>query len=139
MAKCDMDSFSNLFAAYPDNKFLVTVLSRENQHELCVLARKFKNLHPFWCWWFTNVPYLINEMTRMRFELLGLSVTPQHSDARVIDHIIYKWGHSRKIIAEVLCDKYVDLAHSGWHVTDQEMQRDVEQLFGGAFKEFCAR
>ncbi len=56
----------NLCAANPDNKFLTTVLARENHHELCVLTRKFRNLHPFGCWWFTNVPYLIDELTRMR-------------------------------------------------------------------------
>ncbi len=28
--------------AIPINKFLVTMLSRENQHELCVTARKFR-------------------------------------------------------------------------------------------------
>jgi len=89
------------------------VLARENQHELCVLARKFRNLHIFGCWWFTNVPEIINEMTRMRLELIGLSVTPQHSDARVLDQIIYKWTHSRRIIAQVLVEKYADLAQTG--------------------------
>jgi hypothetical protein len=31
------------------------MLSRENQHELCVVARKFRNVHIFGCWWFTNI------------------------------------------------------------------------------------
>ena len=48
--------WSNLCAAFPENRFLATVLARENQHELCVLARKFRNLHIFGCWWFTNIP-----------------------------------------------------------------------------------
>ena len=39
-----------------DNRFLVSLLSRENQHELCVYARKFANLMPFGCWWFLNNP-----------------------------------------------------------------------------------
>ncbi len=72
---------------FPDTKFIATVLARENQHELCVLARKFRNLHIFGCWWFLNNPSLIDEMTRMRLELLGLSFTPQHSDARVLDQL----------------------------------------------------
>jgi hypothetical protein len=130
-------TIQNLCAQYPDNKFLTTVLARENQHELCVLARKFRNLHIFGCWWFTNVPEIINEMTRMRIELIGLSVTPQHSDARVLDQIIYKWQHSRRIIASVLVDKYADLARTGWHFTRAEVERDVQDLFGGAFDRFC--
>ena len=133
----NLETIQNLCAQFPDNKFLTTVLARENQHELCVLARKFRNLHIFGCWWFTNVPLIINEMTRMRLELVGLSITPQHSDARVLDQIIYKWTHSRRIIAQVLVEKYADLAQTGWHVTREEVQRDVKDLFGGAFERFC--
>ena len=134
----NLGALENLCARFPENKFLTTVLARENQHELCVLARKFRNLHIFGCWWFTNVPSVINEMTRMRLELIGLSVTPQHSDARVLDQIIYKWQHSRGIIADVLAEKYTDLAKTGWEPSTAEIQRDVKNLFGGAFDRFCA-
>jgi hypothetical protein len=130
-------TIQNLCAQYPDNKFLTTVLARENQHELCVLARKFRNLHIFGCWWFTNVPEIINEMTRMRIELIGLSVTPQHSDARVLDQLIYKWQHSRRILGQVLADKYTDLAATGWRCTEDEIRRDVQALLGGAYESFC--
>lgn len=133
----NMQAFNALFAKYPHNKFLITMLSRENQHELCVAARKLRNLHIFGCWWFTNVPYIIEEMTRMRLELVGLSMTPQHSDARVLDQIIYKWRHSKEIIGEVLAEKYEQLAVTGWEPTRTEIERDVQDLFGGAFKKFC--
>ena len=137
VGRCDTGTFENLIAAHPDNKFLITALSRENQYEFCVAARKFRNLHIFGCWWFTNVPHLIEEITRMRLELVGLSITPQHSDARVLDQIIYKWEHSRRIISGVLADKYLDLARTGWETTATEIQRDVNDLFGGAFERFC--
>ena len=133
----DLGFLKNLCAGFPGNKFAATVLARENQHELCVLARKFRNLHIFGCWWFTNVPHLIDEITRLRIELVGLSVTPQHSDARVLDQLIYKWTHSRAVIGGVLAEKYRDLAATGWVVTPQEIQRDVRNLFGGAFETFC--
>lgn len=133
----DLGAMRNLCAGFPENKFMTTVLARENQHELCVLGRKFRNLHIFGCWWFTNIPFLIEEITRMRLELIGLSVTPQHSDARVLDQIIYKWNHSRGIIARVLAEKYCDIAEAGWIVSDDEIQRDVRDLFGGAFESFC--
>jgi hypothetical protein len=132
-----LSALENLCAAFPNNKFLVTVLARENQHELCVIARKFPNLHIFGCWWFTNVPYVIEEITRLRLELLGLSFTPQHSDARVLDQLIYKWKHSRRIIRDVLVDKYRALSETGWVVSREEIERDVKNLFGGAFEKFC--
>jgi len=136
VGRSSIEVIEHLCANYPDAKFLVTMLSRENQHELCVAARKFRNLHVFGCWWFLNNPSLINEITRMRLELLGLSVTPQHSDARVLDQLIYKWAHSRAIISEVLADKYIDLAAAGWRATEDEIRRDVADLFGGNFWNF---
>jgi hypothetical protein len=134
----DLTAIQNLCAGFPANKFMTTVLARENQHELCVLARKFRNLHIFGCWWFTNVPHLIDEMTRLRVELLGLSFSPQHSDARVLDQIVYKWRHSREVIARVLSEHYSALAQTGWQVTHAEIERDVQDLYGGAFHRFCA-
>jgi hypothetical protein len=128
----------NLCGGYPDNKFMATILARENQHEACVLARKFRNLHLFGCWWFTNIPTLVDEMTRLRVELLGLSFTPQHSDARVLEQLIYKWHHSRLIIASVLEENYSALAQTGWEITRAEIERDVNELFGGGFERFCS-
>src|SRR5215813_8662040 len=37
----NLQALQNLCAGFPENKFMATVLARENQHELCVLARKF--------------------------------------------------------------------------------------------------
>jgi hypothetical protein len=134
----NLTALQNLCAANPQNKFLCTILARENQHELCVLARKFRNLHIFGCWWFTNIPYLVDEITRMRLELLGLSFTAQHSDARVLDQIIYKWDHSRTVIARVLMEKYEEIEQPGWNPTTEEIRRDIEALFGGSYREFRA-
>jgi hypothetical protein len=128
-----------LCAKFPKNKFMLTMLARENQHAACVAARKFRNLHLFGCWWFVNNPSIIREMTEQRVELLGLSFTPQHSDARVLDQVLYKWTHSRKVIGDVLAQKYEDLAATGWTPTDREIQRDVEGLFGGNFRDFLKR
>jgi len=139
IGKPSLIGLENLCSGHPDNKFLCTVLSRESQHELCVIARKFRNLHVFGCWWFTNIPNVIEEMTRMRLDLIGLSFTAQHSDARVLDQIIYKWDHSREIIDGVLSEKYLNLAATGWEPSEEEIQRDVERLFGGSFRRFLGR
>lgn len=137
-AKADLSSLEALLREHPDNKFLVTLLSRENQHELCVIGRKFKNLMIFGCWWFMNNPSIIEEITRERLELLGLSIIPQHSDARILDQLVYKWKHSRQIIADVLAEKYQTLLDAGWCVTRSEIARDVGNLFGGNFELFLS-
>lgn len=134
----DLRSLASLCAANPENRFLVTCLSRECQQELVVLARKFPNLHPFGCWWFNNTPQLIAETTTLRLDLLGTSFTFQHSDSRVLDQLIYKWQHSRKVLIDCLTGAYSRLEESGWLVTDAEIERDVRLLLGGSFQEFIA-
>jgi len=136
LGRADVTAIERLCADYPDVKFLVTFLSRENQHELCVAARKFRNLMPFGCWWFLNNPSIVSEITRERLELLGQSFIPQHSDARVLEQLIYKWKHARKEIAEALCESYEHLLLSGRAVTSEEISRDVNRLFSGNFSDW---
>ncbi|GGH85988.1 hypothetical protein JOD43_003152 [Pullulanibacillus pueri] len=138
VGKADIQSVEYLCKNFPENKFMVTMLSRENQHELAVTARKFRNLMVFGCWWFLNNPTLIEEITAMRFELLGTSVIPQHSDARILDQLVYKWDHSRKIIAKVLTRQYQNLIDAGWTLTEEDIRRDVKQLFNDNFWDFIS-
>jgi len=132
----DVQSVVRLCREFPNNRFFCTMLARENQHELAVAARKFGNLMVFGCWWFVNNPSLIDEITRMRVELLGTSFIPQHSDARVLDQLIYKWDHSRELIANVLVDKYADIAATGWTPSEEEIRRDVRLFFHQNMEDF---
>ena len=139
LGKADLTQLHRLCSQNPQNKFMATVLSRENQHELAVAARLQPNLFVFGCWWYVNNPSLIEEITRMRVELLGTAFAPQHSDARVLDQVIYKWDHSRRIIAKVLKDKFQDLAETGWPVTREQVDRAVQGYLSGNFERFLAR
>jgi hypothetical protein len=139
VGKSDVSSVVNLCRDFPGVKFFATMLSREDQHELAVAARKFDNLMVFGCWWFLNNPSLVDEITRMRVELLGTSFIPQHSDARVLDQLIYKWAHSRALIGRVLAEKYEDLSRAGWPVVDDDIRADVKRLLADNFTEFLAR
>lgn len=122
---------------FPQNKFLVSMLSRENQHELCVAARKFSNLMPFGCWWFLNDASIVTEITDERLELLGTSFIPQHSDARILDQLVYKWDHSRRWIADSLTRAYASLIRDGWKLTPGQIQHDVQRMFQGNFRQFA--
>jgi hypothetical protein len=135
----DADILARLCSRYPKVRFLATFLSRNNQHEACVLASKFRNLHIYGCWWFCNNPSLIREITTMRIEMLGSAFTAQHSDARVIDQLLYKWPHSRAVIADVLVDEYMKLLSSGWSISRAEIRRDIRRLFGGSYEEFMSK
>ena len=135
----DLSGLKQLLQQNPDVKFFSTLLARENQHGLVVLGRKFRNLMPFGCWWFMNNPVLIEETTRMRMEMLGTSFILQHSDARILEQLLYKWDHSRQIITKVLIDKYADVMATGWQIERSEIERDVADLLHNNFWRFVGR
>jgi hypothetical protein len=139
LGRADVSSIHRLCRLHPDNRFLVTMLSRENQHELCVAARKFSNLMPFGCWWFLNNPSIVSEITRQRLELLGPTFVPQHSDARILEQLLYKWPHSRRDIATALADQYVGVVENGRRVTTADIARDVRRLFSENFLNWTGR
>jgi len=134
--RADLRSLEFLCREYPENRFLVSVLSRENQHELCIYARKFRNLMPFGCWWFLNNPSIVEEITRERLEMLGTSFIPQHSDARILEQVIYKWRNTRRTIAPILTRTYQALVDDGRPVSADDMRRDAERLFRVNFQEW---
>lgn len=78
-------------------------------------------------------------MTTMRLEMLGTAFTAQHSDARVVDQLLYKWPHSRAVIAQVLVEEYSKSLQSGWAPARAEIRRDVYRLFRGSYEEFMAK
>ena len=139
LGRADVSAIHRLCRLHPDNRFLVTMLSRENQHELCVAARKFANLMPFGCWWFLNNPSIVSEITRERLELLGPTFIPQHSDARVLEQLLYKWPHSRRDIANALADQYRGVVENGRPVSVDEIARDVRRLFVDNFVNWTGR
>ncbi len=133
----DLRALETMCRDFPDNRFLVSILSRENQHELCVYARKFANLMPFGCWWFLNNPSVVEEVTRERMEMLGPSFIPQHSDARILEQVIYKWRNTRRTMAPLLANTYKLLMEDGRPVSREDIQRDVTRLFRGNFERFA--
>ena len=134
VGRADLRSLENLCRDFPENRFLVSVLSRENQHELCVYARKFSNLLPFGCWWFLNNSSIVEEITRERLEMLGTSFIPQHSDARVLEQVIYKWKNTRTVLAKVLAERYRLLVSDGRMIIREDIQRDINRMFRANFE-----
>lgn len=139
VAFADASVLARLCSKFPKVRFLATFLSRTNQHEACVIANKFSNLHIYGCWWYCNNPSIIEEITKMRVEMLSTAFTAQHSDCRVLDQLLYKWPHSRAVIANVLSKEYIKVIESGWSMTRADLRRDVKNLFGGSYENFMAK
>ena len=139
LRRVDLAPLARLLTRHPRLKVLVTLLGRADQHEACVLAQKFPNLHLYGCWWYCNNPSIIRDVTRMRLEMLGTAFTAQHSDARVLDQLVYKWRHSRTAVAEVLAAQYAHLLGAGWALTRGAVRRDAAALLGGAYEAFLTK
>ena len=134
VGKADLRALERLCCEFPENRFLSSVLSRENQHELTVYARKFSNLMLFGCWWFLNNPSIVEEITRERLEMLGTTFIPQHSDARVLEQVIYKWRNTRRTMGPILANTYNLLSEDGRAVNVGDIQQDVKRLFRTNFE-----
>jgi hypothetical protein len=89
---------------------------------------------PFGCWWFLNNPSIVEEITAERLEMLGSTFIPQHSDARILDQLIYKWMHSRRTISRALSESYSRLIADGYPLTRKQIDRDVARMFSGNFR-----
>ncbi len=136
--RADLKALENICRDHPQNRFLVSVLSRENQHELCVLTRKFSNMMLFGCWWFLNNASVVEEITRERLEMLGLGFIGQNSDARVLEQLIYKWRNTRRTIAPVLASQLEMLASDGRPVTRADVELAVSRLFKTNFENWIS-
>ncbi|RLO08200.1 hypothetical protein DYB28_015208, partial [Aphanomyces astaci] len=62
--------------------------------------------------------------------------TAQHSDARVLDQLLYKWRHFRGVLTDVLVPLYTQLHRNGWPVMALAIDRDVGTLLGHGYEEF---
>lgn len=137
--RADLRALENICRDHPGNRFLVSMLSRENQHELCVLTRKFSNLLLFGCWWFLNNASVVEEITRERFEMLGLGFIAQNSDARVLEQLIYKWRNTRRTIGPILARQLEMTQEDGRAVTRAEVELAVTRLFRTNFEKWTTQ
>lgn len=129
VVKYNINNLEEILVENEDIKFCVTMLSRENQYELTVLSRKFQNLVLFGNWWFLNNDIFINEITKMRINLLGNSFIPQHSDARVLEHLIYKWKHTNKIFSDILYDHFKFLMDNNYSLTKELIEKTIYDFY----------
>lgn len=135
--KIDIKLLERICIENPKIKFLVSLLSRENQYDLIVLSRKFSNLIPFGSWWFLNNEFHIEEILEMRLLLIGNTFIPYYSDARVLEHLIYKWEHFKKILIKILIKKYSRIIESNVNINKVNIQRDIQILLYGNAQKYC--
>jgi hypothetical protein len=77
---------------------------------------------------------MVEEITRERLEMLGTTFIPQHSDARILEQVIYKWRNTRRTLAPIVANMYRLMSEDGRAPTRVEIHRDITRLFRTNFE-----
>ena len=60
------------------------------------------------------------------------------ANARVLDQLLYKWDHSRQVIAKVLTDKFAEMSQTGRQPTKAQIDDTVRLMLADNFETFRA-
>jgi len=100
--------YRDLFNAFPDVTFPISVLTSGQNQELVSYAWIFPNVVTNGHWWYSNIPTYIARDTAERLQ--AMPKTKQvgyYSDAYKLEFVKPKFGMYRRILAGVLADEFV--------------------------------
>jgi glucuronate isomerase len=100
--------YAELFNAFPDVPFCVSVLSSGQNQELVSYSWIFPNVITSGHWWYSNIPAYIEQ--DMRARLQAVPKTKQigyYSDAYKLEFILPKYNMYRRLLARVLAEDFV--------------------------------
>ena len=100
--------YAELFNAFPDVTFPISVLSSAQNQELVSYCWIFPNVVTNGHWWYSNVPAYIQSDTRARLQAAPKSKQlGYYSDAYKLEFILPKFNMYRRILAQILADDFV--------------------------------
>jgi glucuronate isomerase len=100
--------YAELFNAFPEVTFCVSVLSSGQNQELASYSWIFPNVVTSGHWWYSNVPAYIEQDARARLQ--AVPKTKQlgyYSDAYKLEFCLPKFNTYRRILAKILADDFV--------------------------------
>lgn len=128
--------YRELFNAFPDVTFPVSVLSQTSNQELVSYSWIFPNVVTNGHWWYSNTPVFIELDTRARLE--AVPQTKQigyYSDMYKLEFALPKFHMYRRVLARVLSEDFV--IGRGWpesraiELGRRVLRGNVERIFGG--------
>jgi glucuronate isomerase len=100
--------YRELFNAFPEVTFCVSVLSSGQNQELVSYSWIFPNVVTSGHWWYSNIPAYIEQDARARLQ--AVPKTKQigyYSDAYKLEFILPKYDMYRRLLAGILADDFV--------------------------------
>src|SRR5207247_6198538 len=111
---------SQLFNAFPEVTFPMSLLSSGHNQALASYAWIFPNVVTSGHWWYANIPVHIERDTRARLQ--AVPKTKQigyYSDMYKLEFGLPKYNTYRRVLAKVLADDFV---RSGVYSEDEAVQ-----------------
>ena len=126
--------YRDLFNAFPEVTFPISVLTSGQNQELVAYSWIFPNVVTNGHWWYSNIPTYIKRDTTERLQ--AVPKTKQigyYSDAYKLEFILPKYTMYRKLLAETLAEEYVrpgTLNEEGAIALGKHLLRDnVQRIF----------
>lgn len=133
-SRVSLIQYAELFNAFPQVKFPVSVLASVTNQELVSYAWIFPNVLTNGHWWYSNTPTFIRRDAAARLEAVPRNKQiAYYSDAYKLEFIAPKFDMYRQVLANILADDFV-LAR-GWSeehaiaLGRQVLRGNVESIF----------
>jgi glucuronate isomerase len=107
-ARTSLIQYAELFNAFPQVPFCVSVLSSGQNQELASYSWIFPNVITSGHWWYSNIPAYIEQDCRARLQ--AVPKTKQigyYSDAYKLEFVLPKYDMYRRVLAGVLARDFV--------------------------------
>jgi glucuronate isomerase len=134
-SRVSLIQYRELFNAFPEVTFPISVLASVTNQELVAYSWIFPNVVTNGHWWYSNTPAYIEHDTAARLE--AVPATKQigyYSDMYKLEFALPKFAMYKRVLAKVLAERFVlDRAWSETRAIDlgrQVLRGNVERVFG---------
>ena len=112
-SRCSLSQYADLFNAFPEVTFPVSVLAPTLNQELVSYSWIFPNVVPSGHWWYSNIPAHIAPDLRARLQAVpGDKPIGYYSDAYKLEFVLPKFAMYRRILAQELAAEFCETR--GW-------------------------
>src|SRR5207249_2339974 len=100
--------YAELFNAFPDVTFCVSVLSSGQNQELASYSWIFPNVYTSGHWWYSNIPAYIEQDARARLHAVPkIKQIGYYSDMYKLEFALPKYNMYRRILAGILANDFL--------------------------------
>jgi glucuronate isomerase len=100
--------YKELFNAFPDVTFPISVLTSGQNQELVAYSWIFPNVVPNGHWWYSNTPpFIRKDLTERLTAVPKTKLIGYYSDAYKLEFVLPKYAMYRRVLANVLADEFV--------------------------------